>query len=128
LANLRDRILSATDIRREQVHVPEWDVTVEVRGLTGTQRAKLMKSGFDSRGAVDFERLYPELLIASVFDPASGEPVFTEADRDALNTKSGAALERVAQAAMRISGLSPEAQVEAEKNSDGTPSEDSISS
>lgn len=128
MANLREKILGASDIRREQVHVPEWDATVEVRGLTGTQRAKLMKTGFDSRGVVDFEKLYPELLIASVFDPAGGEAVFSEADRDALNGKSGSALERVAQAAMRISGLSPEAAEQAEKNSGATPSDASTSS
>lgn len=128
MANLRDRILGAADIRRETVHVPEWDATVEVRGLNGTQRAKLMKTGFDARGAVDFEKLYPELLIASTYDPETGQPVFTEADRDALNGKSGAALERLAQAAMRLSGLSPEAPAQAEKNSAATPSDASTSS
>jgi len=128
LANLREKILGASDIRREQVHVPEWDATVEVRGLTGTQRAKLMKTGFDARGTVDFEKLYPELLVASVFDPETSQPVFTEADRDSLNGKSGAALERVAQAAMRVSGLSPEAAEQAEKNSAATPSGASTSS
>lgn len=128
MANLRERILGASDIRREQVHVPEWEATVEVRGLTGTQRAKLMKTGFDARGTVDFERLYPELLIASTFDPETGEAVFTAADRDSLNGKSGAALERVAQAAMRISGLTPDAAELAEKNSPATPSDASTSS
>lgn len=128
MANLREKILGASDIRREQVHVPEWDATVEVRGLTGTQRAKLMKTGFDARGTVDFEKLYPELLVASVFDPETSQPVFTEADRDSLNGKSGAALERVAQAAMRVSGLSPEAAEQAEKNSAATPSGASTSS
>lgn len=128
MANLREKILGASDIRREQVHVPEWDATVEVRGLTGTQRAKLMKTGFDAKGAVDFEKLYPELLVASVFDPETQQPVFTEADRDSLNGKSGAALERVAQAAMRLSGLSPEAAEQAEKNSVAAPSGASTSS
>lgn len=128
MGSLRDRILGASDIRRESVRVPEWDVVVEVRGLTGSQRAKLMKNGFDARGGADFEKLYPELLIASTFDPETGEQVFSEADRESLNGKSGAALERVAQAAMRISGLSPDAVEEAEKNSDETPSDASTSS
>lgn len=128
MASLRERILSASDIRRETVQVPEWGVAVEVRGLTGAQRAKLMKNGFDARGTADFEKLYPELLIVSSFDPQTGEPVFTEADRDALNAKSGSALERVAQAAMRLSGLSPEAAEQAEKNSADTPSGASTSS
>lgn len=113
---LRDKILGAQDITSETVTVPEWDVTVEVRGLTGTQRARLLKNGFEANGAVNFERLYPELVIASTFDPESGERIFSEADRDALNDKSGAALERIAQAAMRVSGLNPDANEQAAKN------------
>jgi len=128
LANLREKILGASDIRREQVHVPEWDVEVEVRGLTGAQRARLMKTSLDSKGAVDFEKMFPELLITSTFEPGTGQPVFTEADRDALGGKSGAALDRIAQAAMRLSGLTPGAVEEAEKNSDATPSDASTSS
>lgn len=128
MSKIREQILAARDIRSETVAVPEWGVTVEVRGLTGTQRARLMKNGFDARGAVDFERLYPELIIASVFDPETGEPVFGDADREALNAKSGAALEQVAQAAMRISGLSPDSGAQAEKNSSATPSDASTSS
>jgi hypothetical protein len=127
-SNLRNKILEASDIRRERVEIPEWGLTLEVRGLTGSQRAKLMRTGFDARGTADFEKLYPELIIASAFDPDGGEPVFTEADRDALNGKSGAALERIAQAAMRLSGLSPEAVEQAEKNSAPTPSVASTSS
>jgi hypothetical protein len=128
LANLREKILGASDIRREQVHVPEWEVEVEVRGLTGAQRARLMKNSVDAKGAVDFERMYPELLIASTFEPETGEPLFTAADRDALSAKSGAALERIAQAAMRLSGLNPGAAENAEKNSEATPSDASTSS
>ncbi|MDB4948896.1 MAG: 66, gp66 [Gemmatimonadetes bacterium] len=127
-SNLRSRILEAVDIRRETVEIPEWGTAVEVRGLTGTQRAKLMKTGFDAKGAADFEKLYPELIISSTFDPATGEAVFSEADRDALNGKSGAALERIAQAAMRLSGLTPDAAEQAEKNSEPTPSAASTSS
>jgi hypothetical protein len=128
LANLRDTILGASDIRTESVTIPEWGVTVEVRGLTGTQRAKLMRTGFDQQGTVDFEKLYPELVIAATFDPATGEAVFTEADRDALNGKSSSALERLAQAAMRVAGMTAQAVEETEKNSDATPSEGSTSS
>ena len=128
MSSIREQILGAKDIRSESVAVSDWGVTVEVRGLNGTQRARLMKNGFDARGVVDFERLYPELIIASTFDPATGQPVFEEADREALNAKSGAALEQLAQAAMRISGLSPDAGTVAEKNSVETPSDASTSS
>jgi hypothetical protein len=128
MADLRSRILGASDLRKERVSIPEWDVTLEVRGLTGTQRARLMQNGFDGRGQAVFDRLYPELVIASTFDPESGEPVFAEGDRDALNAKSGAALERLAQVAMRVSGLTADATEQAEKNSAAAPSGASTSS
>ena len=40
---LRKTILEADDIIAEDVEVPEWDTTVEVRGMSGKERAKLLK-------------------------------------------------------------------------------------
>ena len=102
--SLRERILSAQDIQSERVHVPEWDVEVEVRSMTGAQRARVLQ-GATVDGEVDLERLYPILLIETVYDPETGEPVFEAADRDALNAKNSGALERIAKVAMRLSGI-----------------------
>jgi len=110
---LRDKILAAKDIQDEVVDVPEWGVKLLVRGLTGRQRARLLQNAVDANGNVDLERIYPELVIYSVYDPETGEQVFKPADRDALADKSGAALERIAQVAMRLSGLSANAVKEA---------------
>lgn len=129
--NLREQIIKADDITSETVDVPEWNVKVEVRTLSGRDRAKMLKSHMDSEGVLDIEKLYPALLIAAVFDPDSGDKVFTEFDYDVLNNKSGAALERVAQVAIRLSGLGGEAVAEAGKGSsspatpDSSPSDDS---
>lgn len=122
--SIRDKILAAKDIQSETVHVPQWDVTVEVRGLTGRQRAILMQETVDKRGNVSLQKLYPQLVVMSTFDPESGDPVFQAGDFDAVAEKSGGALEIVAQVAMRLSGLNPE---EAGKNSEATQSEDSTS-
>lgn len=116
MANLRDKILNAKDIKSEVVEVPEWNVKVEVRGLTGAQRATLLKECIDRHGNVDFEKMYPLLLIATVYDPENGEQVFTPADRDSLNKKSGGALEKVAKVAMKLSGLEQGAVAEKAKN------------
>lgn len=112
--SLRERILSAQDIQSERVHVPEWDVEVEVRSMTGAQRARVLQ-GATVDGEVDLERLYPILLIETVYDPETGEPVFEAADRDALNAKNSGALERIAKVAMRLSGIEPGAE-DAAKN------------
>lgn len=116
MASLREKILNAKDIKSEKVKIPEWDVTVEVRGLTGKQRARLLQDAIGEDGKPDLERIYPELVILSTYDPETGEQVFQPADRDALIEKSGAALEKIAQVAMRLSGLQPDALKEAEKN------------
>lgn len=115
--SLRERILNAQDIKSERVTIEEWGVEVEVRGMTGAARARVLQVSFDKNGTMDHEKLYPELLIASVFDPESGEKVFSGADREALAEKSAGALEQVARVAMRLSGIDPEARDEAEKNS-----------
>ena len=113
---LRDKILAAEDIKSELVTVKEWDVTLEVRGLSGRQRADYLKEVIDSKGKMNFDKMYPALIIMSVFDPDTKEPVFKAGDLDALAGKSGAALEQLAQVAQRLSGLNPEALGEAEKN------------
>src|SRR5690606_8056060 len=112
--SLRERILSAQDIQSERVHVPEWDVEVEVRSMTGQQRAAVLK-GATVDGEIDLEKLYPILLIETTYDPESGERIFNPADRDALNAKNSGALERIAKVAMRLSGIEPGAE-DAAKN------------
>lgn len=122
--NLRDKILSAKDLETQIVPVPQWGVTVEVRGMSGRQRSIFLKDIMDKKGNVDTLKLYPSLIIASTFDPETGERVFEDGDFDAIAEKSGGALEVVAQVAMKLSGL--DAAV-AEKNLDDTQSESSTS-
>ena len=121
--NLREQILSKKDIDSEQVYIPQWDVTVEVRTLTGRQRAILLQDTVSLKGKIDFQKLYPQLAVMSTYDPQTGELIFMPGDMDALAEKSGAALEIIAQVAIKLSGLNPD---ELEKNSETTPSEDSI--
>ena len=115
-ALLREKIFNAQDIRSEAVFVPEWDLEIEVRAMTGKARAHFLQNSLGADGKADLERMYPDLLIACVFDPEEGERLFDLADRDALNSKSGAALERVASVAMRLSGLTQTAADDAAKN------------
>jgi len=107
--SLRDTILNADDRQSEQMDVPEWGVTIELRGLTGADRAAFLADAVTDDGKVDFTRVWPNLLIAGCYDPDTGEPVFTQLDRDALNTKSAGVTERVAQRIQAISGLSEDA-------------------
>lgn len=116
MSKLREKILNSKDIKTESVFVDDWQVEVEVRGMTGKARAALMDNTMKDNGKMDFEKLYPELLIATVYDPETGEQVFQPADRDQLNTKSSGAMEKVAKVAMKLSGLDPNHVEKAEKN------------
>ncbi len=120
-SELRQQILDYDDLESEMVEVPQWGgVKLLVKGMNGRARARFLKASANN-GQVDFERFYPELLIATVHDPESEEPVFATADRDALNNKSGSALDQLASVAMRLSGLSDNSVKEAEKDLEQTP-------
>jgi hypothetical protein len=107
--SLRDRIIAADDIGKELVEVPEWGVSVEVRTISTGMRSKMLKSAQTKDGEVDLDRLYPMLLIATVFDPELDEPVFSEDDYNLIQDKSAQAVERVAKKAMEMSGMVPDA-------------------
>lgn len=101
---LRKEILEKDDIIAEDLEVSEWGITIEVRGMSSKERAKLLKASTID-GTVDMVRWFPDLIIATVYDPETGEKVFERADRDAVNAKSGAAIAAIAEVAARLSGL-----------------------
>jgi hypothetical protein len=103
--SLRDKICNAQDIEKELVAVPQWDATIEVRSMSAKARARLLKFAVQADGKMDFEKLYPAILIACCYDPESGDPVFTDGDEAMLNSKSAGPVETIAQVGMRMSGL-----------------------
>lgn len=123
--SLRDKILNADDMTSELVDIPAWDATVEVRSMDGRSRARLLKLAATESGDVDMEIIYPEMIILCAHDPATGERLFDEADRDALLAKAAGPVETLALAAMRVSGMSGDALDAAGKGSSSIPSDDS---
>lgn len=118
--SMRDKILALQDIPVEQVDVPEWGITLEVRGMNGAERTRIMDMAMQTEGGINLQVVYPEIVIATVFDPESGAQVFEPKDREALLTKSATALDRLAQVGMRLSGFTQEAADEAGKDSPST--------
>ena len=123
--SLRDQILAAEDIPSEKVQIPEWGVTIEVRGMTGAERTRIMDNAVDQQGGVNLQYVYPEIVIATSFDDVTGEQIFKPSDRDTLLTKSAVALDRLAQVGMRLSGFTQESADEAGKDSSATATADS---
>lgn len=126
--SLRDKILSADDLTSEMVDVPEWGVKLEVRSPTAKVRSRMVSSAMrtnDDTGetTTDLESVYPQFLIACCFDPDTGDKVFEDDDQEVINAKSSAAVERVAKACLRVSGLSDDTESTLGKDS----SEDTLS-
>lgn len=104
--SLRDSIFAKDDIPSESVDIPEWDVTLEVRGMTGADRTRLLESAVNTKtGEVDLKVIYPDVVILCTYDPEDGLRVFEDGDRDALMSKSANAIDRLANAGMRLSGF-----------------------
>lgn len=92
----KEQILSASDLPREKVSVPEWGGDVFVRVMTGTERDKLI-SNCDSY----------RLLSITLCDE-EGKRLFTDTDVEALSAKSFKVIDNLVQVALRINKLAPD--------------------
>lgn len=120
VVSLRDRIGKSPQVAKELLTIPEWDVTLEVRGITLGQRSRIHSEGYtitaDEKPRPKFEVFYPLLLMFSCYDPTTGDPVFSGPEADVMTFVNGlnpGVVDRVARVGMRLSGLSAEG---AEKN------------
>ncbi len=108
----RKAILEHDDRVRELVDVPEWEGSVYVRSMTGTERdqyeASMFRFGRTARGLeakeVELGNLRAHLASLTMVDE-DWMNLFTPADVLILGQKSAAALERVSKVAQRLSGL-----------------------
>jgi len=105
--SIRDKILESDDLDKRVVDVPEWGVKVEVRTPNGRDRARITRLLQDE--TVEPEVALAALLIPALFDPETGDRIFTEDDADVLVGKNGNALQRLAEIASGVSGLTVEA-------------------
>ena len=127
--SLRDKILAAADIPSETVEVPEWNVTLLMKGMTAADRLALMQNAVDpNTGNVNMSVVYPDVVVACAYDPDSGEPVFTGEDKALIMGKASAAVEKVASVGLRLSGIGKDDQDALGKDSSNTESDDSSSS
>lgn len=110
-------ILSADDLKREIVEVPEWGGAVYVRVLPGRERDAFEERLLTSKTkSGTLPNVRASLCAAAICDE-SGKPLFDEKDIAALGERSGAALTRVFAAASKINRLSKDDVAELEGNS-----------
>jgi hypothetical protein len=123
--NLRETILAVEDIPSETIHVKEWNVDLLIKGMTAGDRVLLMQNAYDqTTQQVNMAAVYPDVVVSCAYDPTTKEPVFTNADKDAILRKSSAAIERIADVGLKLSGIGKDAQDAAGKDSLSTKNED----
>jgi hypothetical protein len=116
----KDEILRANDARTEEVRVPEWGGSVYVRAMTSLERDKYesewLRFRENNNGDVKDSTHFRAFLASRVVCDETGTPLFSQADVMALSLKSGAALTRITEAAIRLNGLFGFDEVADQKN------------
>jgi len=105
-----EEILAVSDLKTEDVEVPEWGAIVTIRSLTGVERDKLETAMVTEKGGsrtVNFTNFRAKLIAASAIDEA-GRQLFIPTQVEALGRKNAQALSRLFNVASRLSGYSEE--------------------
>lgn len=103
VALTKEAILSLDDCKPHLVPVPEWGGDVYVRVMTGVEREKYEEWAESSNKSV--KGIRGRLASLCIVDE-SGKRLFDDADIEALNGKSAAALDRVLTAVMKLNAVS----------------------
>ena len=113
MSDLREQILAADDLGSEDVDVPEWGdgLTLKVRGLNAGEVEEFGRAVNEGK----LDNLLAK-MVAKVVMNGDGERVFTDDDVDALAAKSHVPIQRIFQAAQRVSGLDDDEEATDAKN------------
>ena len=112
----RDEILTAKDIKTEDVEVPEWGGTVRVSVMSGTARDRYESSLVDVEGKyVALENLRARFVSVCIVDD-DGNMLFSTDDIKELGKKSADALDRVFKVASVLNGTGISGLESAAKN------------
>lgn len=95
--SIRDKIKAADDRPEERIEIPEWGVTLRVRGLSATDAAALATDTSSD--------LYAQRLLSRCVCDEAGAPVYpTAADAAELMGKNLKIVRRLLAAANRVNG------------------------
>ncbi len=126
----REQILNSTDLKPQEVTIPEWNGKVLVRGLTGAERDYFEQSVIEQKGKdakVNLNNIRAKLVSLTVIDE-NGNRIFQEEDVKKLGEKSASALNRIFEVAQKLSGLTPNEVERLADNLKKDPKGNSISS
>lgn len=115
MGELRSKIFSLEDIKKEKITIEEWGIEIEVRELTAEQRANIYALAYD-KGRFNIANYYGALIIEGCYDPETGEKIFKPADLQLILKKSGKVIEKIAMKIAELSGLTEGSVREADIN------------
>lgn len=121
----REAILGAEDMDYEDVYISTrgWEGYIRVKSLSAAERDKFENSITEREGIgrnvkiKTKDNIRARLVALSVVDPESNKRMFSEGDVNALGQKSAQALDKIFEAASRLSGISEQDIDELEKKS-----------
>lgn len=120
--SVRDKIMAVSPYSAKTIHVDEWDADIEIRSLSLFERNDMLNKakGDDGKADADISVIYPELIMRTAFDPATGEKVFAEDDAAFINSLPANLMDKLAIPAMQLSGMADNTVDEAAKKSSET--------
>lgn len=130
--DLKAKILSAPDLPRKPIEVPEWDCpegTLSIRVMSGEERESFesfLLHHQNGDGNIDPRGVRCKLLVLTLAD-ADGKRIFDDEDDEELAKKSSKVISRLAEIAQEVNGIAPKSVEVLEKNSESGPSAASTS-
>lgn len=118
----RAQVFSRKKKRAEvSIPVPEWEMTVLIRAMSGTQRYRYEAIANHHSGDEDKERFYRDLGWFAVqmccLHPKTQQPLFKPADQgNFLDDEGGALIEYLASLVLALSKMDTASREEARKN------------
>jgi hypothetical protein len=113
----KDEILAVNDLDTEDVSVPEWGGIVRLRVMTGTDLDGWEVASFNAQKKGGDLHVRAGLVARCAVDK-QGKRLFTNKEAVELGKKSGKALNRLYEKALKMNGISEEESKEIEKNSE----------
>lgn len=114
-AELRDFILSQTDLKKEKITL--FGKEMYVRETTAKERDIYERSMLDKEGKVKLPDNYKAKLLVKVIISKDGERIFKDTDVNILGNLSSKEMDRLFKLCQDLSGENEKAVKEAEKNS-----------
>ncbi|MFZ5762834.1 MAG: hypothetical protein ACOY8P_07920 [Thermodesulfobacteriota bacterium] len=112
----KNSILSAPDLKRETVKVPEWGPQAEViiQEMSALDRDRFYVAAAKEDGTIDPVNFAAKLLVRCIVNQ-EGARLFVDEEAEPLGRKSQAALKRLFDVARRLNGMAEGADEAAKK-------------